>query len=62
MAKKRYQAKDIMTTDVVTVGPKEPVQEVARRMIDGRIHRVLVMDRGELLGIVTSFDLLEAVF
>ncbi len=58
----RLNVEDIMTTDVVTVGPKEPVQEVARRMIDGRIHRVLVMDGDELLGIVTSFDLLEAVF
>ena len=31
-------------------------------VLDGRIHRVLVMDGDELLGIVTSFDLLEAVF
>jgi CBS domain-containing protein len=53
---------DIMTSDVVTAGPSEPVQDVARRMIDGRLHRVLVVEDGEVVGIVTTFDLLEAVF
>lgn len=58
----QLNVEDIMTTDVVTVGPEESVEAVARRMIDGKLHRVLVMNGDEVLGIVTTFDLLEAVF
>lgn len=53
---------DIMTTEVVTVSPEDGVKEIARCMIDGKLHRVLVTDGDEVLGIVTSFDLLKAVF
>jgi CBS domain-containing protein len=50
---------DIMTHDVVTVSPDEEVKAVAKRMLDGRLHRVLVARNNELLGIITTFDLLE---
>ena len=50
---------DIMTRDVVTVSPDEEVEVVVRRMLDGRLHRVLVARNNELLGIITTFDLLE---
>ncbi|MFQ5515537.1 MAG: HPP family protein [Myxococcota bacterium] len=53
---------DIMTRDLVTVGPQEELTSVARRMIDGHLHRVLVVDGDNVLGIVTTFDLLRAVF
>jgi CBS domain-containing protein len=52
---------DIMTPTVVTVGPDAPLSEVARLMVDGRLHRVLVADQGRLLGIVTTFDLLRVL-
>ncbi|HEY5657286.1 MAG TPA: CBS domain-containing protein [Myxococcota bacterium] len=50
---------DIMTRDVVTVSPDDEVKTVVRRMLDGRLHRVLVARNNELLGIITTFDLLE---
>ncbi len=31
-------------------------------MIDGQLHRVLVTEGGEVLGIVTAFDLLKLVY
>jgi CBS domain-containing protein len=49
---------DIMTRDVVTVSPHDDVKEVVRHMLDGRLHRVLVAENNEVLGIITSFDLL----
>lgn len=65
----RYEAfdddlrvEDFMTPDVVTVGPDENVKSIARRMIDGQLHRVLVTEGGEVLGIVTAFDLLKLVY
>jgi CBS domain-containing protein len=52
---------DIMTPSVVTVGPSASLAEVARLMIDGRLHRVLVADGGRILGIVTPFDVLRVL-
>ena len=52
---------DVMTHDVLTVKPNEDVREVARQMIDGHIHRLLVCDGEEVVGIITTFDLLRAL-
>jgi len=52
------QVGDIMTEDVLTVGPKTPLAEIAERMARDRIHRVVVMDGDRMLGLVTSIDLL----
>lgn len=54
------QAKDVMTTHVVTVGPETPVAEIARRLIDRRISAVPVVDAdGRPLGIVSEGDLMR---
>jgi CBS domain-containing protein len=51
-----------MTVDVVTSPPQGLLSEVARQMLDAHIHRVIVVDeRGQPLGIVSSSDLLAAV-
>jgi CBS domain-containing protein len=51
---------DFMSTEAVTAGPEEAVSTVAARMAQERIHRVIVVDeKGFLLGIVTSLDLLR---
>jgi CBS domain-containing protein len=50
---------EVMTPDVVTVGPDADVETVARAMVDGGLHRVLVVTDGEVLGIITSLDLLR---
>lgn len=51
---------DVMTRELVTVTPDTPVAEVAHAMRNQRIHRVLVLEGRELVGVVTSFDLLRA--
>jgi CBS domain-containing protein len=54
------QAKDVMTTPVVTVTPDTPVAEVARTLLERRISGVPVVDAGgRLVGIVTEGDLLR---
>ena len=53
---------DIMTTEVVTVRPEAELSDVARLMIDGNLHRVIVTEGDEVLGIVTTFDLLASVY
>jgi CBS domain-containing protein len=51
---------DIMTPAAFTVGPRETVGAVAKFLLQGRIHRALVVDGERLEGIVTAFDLLKA--
>jgi predicted transcriptional regulator len=52
---------DFMTSDPVTTNPNEPLARAARRMVENRIHRLIVVDEaGRLQGVVTSMDLLRA--
>jgi CBS domain-containing membrane protein len=51
-----------MTADVVTATPETPVGQLARRMLDAHIHRIIVTDgRGRPAGIVSTTDILAAV-
>ena len=51
-----------MTTDLVTAIPETPIGDVARRMIDAHIHRVIIVnDQGRPIGIVSTTDILAAV-
>lgn len=58
---RKLTVRDIMTADVISVSSEHPVVEVARLMRSRRIHRVLVIEDGRLLGIVTSLDIVGAV-
>jgi CBS domain-containing protein len=51
--------RDIMTPTVYTVPEETPVVRIARTMVAGRIHRVLVTRGGRVVGIVTSLDLVR---
>jgi CBS domain-containing protein len=51
-----------MTKQPVAVGPATPIGELAQKMVDAHIHRVLVVtDHDRPRGIVTSTDILAAV-
>jgi predicted transcriptional regulator len=54
--------RDYMTRDPVTVGTEATLGELARKMIDVHIHRVIVTDKSARpVGIVSSTDILAAV-
>jgi CBS domain-containing protein len=51
-----------MTAQPVTVAPTAPIGELAQKMVDAHIHRILVVvDQNRAQGIVTSTDILAAV-
>jgi CBS domain-containing protein len=49
----------IMTSSVLTVTEDEDVKRVARKLVDGHVHRAIVVDGDGVSGIITSFDLLR---
>ena len=50
-----------ITVTTAAVGPEVTVEDVCRRMLEERIHRVLVIAGGELLGLISSFDIVRLV-
>ena len=51
----------IMTADVVTVGPDWDLVEAARVMASRRIRHLVVYEGGQLLGVLSVRDVLPAV-
>ena len=51
----------IMTPASFYVGPDVSIEEFADFLVRGRIHRALVLDKGTLIGIASSFDALRAL-
>jgi len=52
---------EIMMPARFCVRPETSLAGLARYLVTARVHRALVMEDGELLGIVTSFDVLRAI-
>jgi len=48
--------RDLMTTDIITVGPDTSLKEAARRMLAAGVSGLLVTDEGRLVGIITEAD------
>ncbi len=57
-----YTVRDLMTPVAFGVAPDDSVADLARFLLRGRIHRALVVEDGILVGIVTPFDILRALF
>lgn len=50
----------LMSRDLVTVLPSDEIEDVAEKMIENNVRRVPVVDeKGDLVGIITSFDLVS---
>jgi acetoin utilization protein AcuB len=54
------RVKEMMTKNPVTVGPDTLVLDARRIMKEKNIHRLPVLEKGKLIGIVTKHDLLDA--
>ena len=55
------KVEDVMTADVSFVGPDTSILEIARKMRDGDIGSVPVVDNDRLVGMVTDRDLVVRV-
>jgi len=48
-----------MTPAVYTVPDSASVSEIAKTMITGRLHRLLVIRGNQVVGIITTLDLIK---
>jgi CBS domain-containing protein len=53
-------AGDVMSSFVFTIGPRAPLVDAMRLMVSEEVHRLVVVDGGRLVGIVSSIDVLRA--
>jgi acetoin utilization protein AcuB len=51
--------KEVMREDPLTIGPDQPAGEAARLLLEHRIGCLPVVEQGQLVGIVTSSDLMR---
>lgn len=52
-------AKEVMTTPLITIDPDENLSDAARRMSQLNVRRLGVMYKGDLVGIISSKDILN---
>jgi len=50
-----------MSHYILSIGPESPLREAIRLMTADHVHRLLVMDGGNLVGIVSSMDVMRAL-
>ena len=55
------EVKDVMSKDVITVGPEETVVSAAKTMSENNVSCAVVMDNGSPTGILTEKDLLAMI-
>lgn len=55
------KVEDVMSHNVVSVGPNDLVSDIVQRMEANRIKRVPVVDEGRVVGIVSSSNLLSVL-
>ncbi|HET9441476.1 MAG TPA: CBS domain-containing protein, partial [Longimicrobiales bacterium] len=56
-----YTAGDLMTRKLCSLPSATPLDRAAKEMVRTGVHRLLVMDNNQLVGIATSMDFLRAV-
>lgn len=58
---KAWRVGDIMTPNIIAVTPDTPISTIAKLLASHGIRRVLVLDEGRLVGLVSRRDLLRAI-
>jgi len=50
---------EIMSAEVLSAGPDDDVKDVAQKMLERRVHRVVVFENTRMVGIASAFDFLK---
>jgi len=52
-------ASEILSQPVITISPDVAILEATKLMVKNKVHHLIVVDQGELVGIVSAMDVLE---
>ena len=55
------RVEDAMVRNVVSIDSSESLQHLAQLMLDGHLHRLLVVNGDRLVGLITTMDLVRAI-
>ena len=56
------QARDVMTSDVISISEDAPVEQAAKQLLESNIHRLLVVNgEGRPLGILSTTDIIREI-
>jgi len=58
---RKILVRDIMARNPVVVSPDAPVEEVAKLMLSRHVHRLLVTEGGQVVGIISALDLVKLI-
>jgi len=50
---------EIMSAEVLSAAPDDDVRDVAAKMLERRVHRVVVFENTRMVGIASAFDFLK---
>ena len=53
--------RDLMTHDVITIGPDQSIEECMSLVTDERIRHLPVLDHGKLIGLVSIGDIVKTI-
>jgi acetoin utilization protein AcuB len=56
-----WKAEEIMTRGLAKIDSKEPIRTVLDVFLVNRFHAIPIVDNDELVGIVTTFDVIKAL-
>jgi len=54
-------AGDVMTQEIISLAADTPIGDVARTMVDERIHRVFLVEGSHLVGVITPREMVRAI-
>jgi acetoin utilization protein AcuB len=60
-ALQRVMVEDVMAREVLTADPEDPIEQAANTMRERKIGCLPVLEGGELVGIITASDVMEAL-
>lgn len=55
------KARDLMSTDVISCDPEEPLKKAAKRMAKAQVRRLPVVSDGRLVGMLSLGDVTQAI-
>lgn len=53
--------RDLMTPRPVTIAPDASVKEAAQQMLYADVHRLFVVDQEQVVGVISTTDIMQAV-